>query len=231
MRSDCRHRGCCLLLLLGSSLPRFRRRSIGKLAATLRDSEVVKGSTLRLDAAAETSDHARALQLLAAPIWLLLLIQSGCCCLPLGLPLLQLDARGLLLLFLANLLRSRRYAVGKPAMLADVVADEPQCNHPPMLPLEEEFPCRGAERPPAVEESSNAAPPRATQPGRCVQQGWESRSREPAHVVAACVVDLEVAVVRCRWRELVEEHEPPRVVGGVEVQPGGTGGCGSWMDG
>lgn len=103
----------------------------------------MKGSTLRLDAAAETSDHARALQLLAAPIWLLLLIQSGCCCLPLGLPLLQLDARGLLLLFLANLLRSRRYAVGKPAMLADVVADEPQCNHPPMLPLEEEFPCRG----------------------------------------------------------------------------------------
>ena len=59
---------------------------------------MVKGSTLRLDAAAETSDHARALQLLAAPIWLLLLIQSGCCCLPLGLPLLQLDARGLLLL-------------------------------------------------------------------------------------------------------------------------------------
>lgn len=93
------------------------------------DSEVVKGSTLRLDAAAETSDHARALQLLAAPIWLLLLIQSGCCCLPLGLPLLQLDARGLLLLFLANLLRSRRRVVGKPASHGGVVAGEPQC-HP-----------------------------------------------------------------------------------------------------
>nr|ABA93729.1 hypothetical protein LOC_Os11g29940 [Oryza sativa Japonica Group] len=44
---------------------------------------------------------------------------------------------------IANLLQSRRYAVGKPTTLADVVADEPQCNHPPMFPLEEEFLCRG----------------------------------------------------------------------------------------
>lgn len=51
-------------------------------------------------------------------------------------PLLQLDARArvhrrtrLLLLFLANLLRSRRRVVGKPASHGGVVAGEPQC-HP-----------------------------------------------------------------------------------------------------